>query len=56
VRAAGSAAIYRGSAIERAKRDLDTLKLHAWQSESRYASTSQIYWGLPCDFPMYELS
>jgi alkylation response protein AidB-like acyl-CoA dehydrogenase len=55
VRAAGSAAIYRTSRIERARRDLDTMKLHAWQSESRYASVSQIYWGLACDFPMYEM-
>ena len=49
--AAGSSGIYKTSPIERAVRDIETLRHHAFGAEGRYASAAQAYWQIDVDFP-----
>jgi alkylation response protein AidB-like acyl-CoA dehydrogenase len=54
-RASGTAAIHKGSPIERALRDAEVTSHHAFGSESRFASVAQAYWGLDIDYPLIEI-
>ncbi len=49
--AAGTSAIYKTSPLERALRDTETLRHHAFGAEGRYASVAQAHWGIDVDFP-----
>lgn len=51
-RAAGTSAIYQGSAIERARRDTEVIAHHAFGAHGRFATVAQAYWGLEPDFPL----
>ena len=53
--AAGTTAIYRRSPLERALRDIETLKHHALLAEGRYANVAQAEWDAPIDFPLMTL-
>jgi len=48
----GTSGIYARSAIERAFRDIHTLRHHGFVSESRYGTYSQVVLGLDPDFPL----
>ncbi len=50
--AAGSSGIYTRSPMERAFRDIHTVRHHGWVSESRYGTYSQMVLGLKPDFPV----
>ncbi|MCZ6874289.1 MAG: acyl-CoA dehydrogenase family protein [bacterium] len=50
--AAGTSGIYARSPIERAFRDIHTVRHHGWVSESRYGTYSQVVLGLEPDFPL----
>ena len=54
-KASGTAAIHKGSPIERALRDAEVTSHHAFGSESRFASAAQAYWGLDIDYPLIEI-
>jgi alkylation response protein AidB-like acyl-CoA dehydrogenase len=49
--AAGTSAIYKHSPLERAARDIETLRHHALIAEARYANVAQVEWDLDMDFP-----
>jgi alkylation response protein AidB-like acyl-CoA dehydrogenase len=49
---AGSSGIYTRSPMERAFRDIHTVRHHGWVSESRYGTYSQVVLGLEPDFPL----
>jgi indole-3-acetate monooxygenase len=49
--AAGTSGIYKTSPIERALRDSETLRHHAFGAEGRYANAAQVHWQLDVDFP-----
>jgi alkylation response protein AidB-like acyl-CoA dehydrogenase len=49
--AAGTSSVYKSSPIERAVRDLETLRHHALGAEGRFASVAQALWGVEIDFP-----
>ena len=51
----GTAAIHKGSVLERAIRDAEVTSHHAFGAEGRYASVAQAYWGEDVDFPMVAL-
>lgn len=51
-RAAGTSAIYEGSAIERARRDTEVIAHHAFGAHGQFATVAQAYWGLEPDFPL----
>jgi alkylation response protein AidB-like acyl-CoA dehydrogenase len=48
----GTSGIYKRSPIERAFRDIHTLRHHGFVSESRYGTYSQVILGLEPDFPL----
>ena len=52
---AGTTAIRAGSPFERYFRDAQTLKHHAFASESRYETVGKVYLGLAPDFPAIAL-
>ena len=54
-RAVGTAAIHKGSVLERAIRDAEVSSHHAFGAEGRFASVAQAYWGEDVDFPMVAL-
>ena len=47
---AGTSSIRKGNPLERAWRDIEVLRHHAYLTESRFGTVSQIYWGLEPDF------
>ena len=49
--AAGTSGIYKTNPIERAVRDTETLRHHAFGAEGRYASAAQVHWQMEVDFP-----
>ncbi len=49
---AGTSGIYARSPLERAFRDIHTVRHHGWVSESRYGTYSQVILGLEPDFPL----
>ena len=49
---AGTTGVYARSPIERAFRDIHTVRHHGWVSESRYGTYSQVILGLEPDFPV----
>jgi indole-3-acetate monooxygenase len=49
--AAGTSGVYKTSPIERALRDIETLRHHAFGAEGRYASAAQVHWTTDVDFP-----
>jgi alkylation response protein AidB-like acyl-CoA dehydrogenase len=49
--AAGTSGIYKTSPIERALRDAETLRHHAFGAEGRYANAAQVHWQMDVDFP-----
>ena len=49
---AGTSGIYTRSPMERAFRDIHTIRHHGWVSESRYGTYSQVVLGLEPDFPL----
>ena len=49
---AGTSGIYARSPMERAFRDIHTVRHHGWVSESRYGTYSQVVLGLEPDFPV----
>ncbi len=49
---AGTSGIYARSPMERAFRDIHTVRHHGWVSESRYGTYSQVVLGLEPDFPL----
>ncbi len=49
---AGTSGIYTRSPMERAFRDIHTVRHHGWVSESRYGTYSQVILGLEPDFPV----
>jgi indole-3-acetate monooxygenase len=51
-RVAGTTGIYQRSPMERAFRDIHTLRHHGLVSESRYATYSQMILGVEPDFPL----
>jgi alkylation response protein AidB-like acyl-CoA dehydrogenase len=48
----GSSGIYSSSPLERAFRDIHTIRHHGFVSESRYGTYSQVILGLEPDFPL----
>jgi len=48
----GTSGIYARSSLERAFRDIHTVRHHGWVSESRYGTYSQVILGLDPDFPL----
>ena len=48
----GTASIYKGNPVERARRDTEVISHHAFGAEGRFASVAQTYWGLDVDFPL----
>jgi hypothetical protein len=48
----GTSGIYARSPLERAFRDIHTLRHHGFVSESRYGTYSQVMLGLEPDFPL----
>lgn len=50
--AVSTASIYDGSPIQRALRDTQVLRHHAFASENRYATAAQAAWQLPIDLPL----
>ena len=54
-RAVGTAAIHKGTVLERALRDAEVTSHHAFGAEGRFASVAQAYWGEDVDFPMVAL-
>lgn len=51
----GTTGIYRRSPVERAFRDLQVIRHHAFGAEARFATVAQAYWGLDVDFPLLEM-
>lgn len=51
-RVAGTSGVYTQSPLERAFRDVQVLRHHAFGAETRYETVGQVYWGLPPDFPV----
>jgi len=51
----GTSSIYRRSPIERAFRDVQVIRHHAFGAEGRFATVAQAYWGLDVDFPLLEM-
>lgn len=51
----GTSGIYRRSPIERAFRDIQVIRHHAFGAEGRFATVAQAYWGLDVDFPLLEM-
>jgi indole-3-acetate monooxygenase len=51
-RVSGTSGIYETSPLERAFRDIHTLRHHGFVSESRYGTYSQVVLGLEPDFPL----
>jgi alkylation response protein AidB-like acyl-CoA dehydrogenase len=51
-RVSGTSGIYKTSPLERAFRDIHTLRHHGFVSESRYGTYSQVVLGLKPDFPL----
>jgi alkylation response protein AidB-like acyl-CoA dehydrogenase len=49
---AGTSGFRTGNPLERAFRDVQVLRHHAFASESRYQTVGQAYLGLPPDFPV----
>ena len=49
---AGTSGFRTGNPLERAFRDIQVLRHHAFASESRYQTVGQAYLGLPPDFPV----
>lgn len=49
---AGTSGIYTRSPLERAFRDIHTVRHHGWVSENRYGTYSQVVLGLEPDFPV----
>jgi indole-3-acetate monooxygenase len=49
---AGTTAFRASSPLERYFRDVQTMKHHAFASESRYGTFGQVYLGVPADFPV----
>jgi alkylation response protein AidB-like acyl-CoA dehydrogenase len=49
---AGTSGVYTRSPLERAFRDVHTVRHHGWVSESRYGTYGQIALGLEPDFPV----
>jgi 3-hydroxy-9,10-secoandrosta-1,3,5(10)-triene-9,17-dione monooxygenase len=47
---AGSTWIRKGNPVERAIRDVEVLRNHAYLCESRFGTATQVYWGLDPDF------
>jgi alkylation response protein AidB-like acyl-CoA dehydrogenase len=47
---AGSTWIRKGNPVERAVRDVEVLRNHAYLCESRFGTATQVYWGLDPDF------
>ena len=54
-RGVGTSGIYRRSPIERAFRDVQVIRHHAFGAEGRFATVAQAYWGLDVDFPLLEM-
>lgn len=54
-RGVGTTGIYRRSPLERAFRDLQVIRHHAFGAEARFATVAQAYWGLEVDFPLLEM-
>ncbi len=52
----GTSGIYRRSPIERAFRDVQVIRHHAFGAEGRFATVAQAYWGLDVDFPLLEMN
>jgi alkylation response protein AidB-like acyl-CoA dehydrogenase len=50
--ASGTSGIYTRSPLERAFRDVHTVRHHGWVSETRYGTYGQIALGLEPDFPV----
>ena len=48
---AGTSWIRRGNPIERALRDIEVLRHHAYGNESRFGTVAQVHWDLEPDFP-----
>jgi alkylation response protein AidB-like acyl-CoA dehydrogenase len=51
----GTSSVYRRSPIERAFRDVQVIRHHAFGAEGRFATVAQVYWGLDVDFPLLEM-
>lgn len=49
--AAGTSSVYKSSAIERAVRDVETLRQHGLGAEGRFANVAQAYWNAEIGFP-----
>ena len=47
---AGTSSIRKGNPLERAARDIEVLRHHAYVTESRFGTVAQVYWGLEPDF------
>ena len=47
---AGTTWIRKGNPVERAVRDIEVMRHHAYVSESRFGTVAQVYWGLEPDF------
>ena len=54
-RGVGTTGIYRRSPVERAFRDLQVIRHHAFGAEARFATVAQAYWGVEVDFPLLEM-
>lgn len=50
--AVGTAAIHKGTILERAFRDAEVASHHAFGAEGRFGSVTQAYWQCDVDFPM----
>jgi len=48
---AGTSGIRTGNRLERAFRDVQTLRQHVFSAEARYGTVGQVYLGLEPDFP-----
>jgi len=54
-RAVGTTGIYRRSPLERAFRDVQVIRHHAFGAEGRFATVAQAYWDLEVDFPLLDM-
>lgn len=53
--AAGTSSVCKPSPIERALRDVETLRQHALGAEGRFLNVAQAYWDVEIDFPFLAL-